>query len=106
MSAYNNYFFDGNHVYPKDNRFNYKRDLLPFSVDSQNQIDTPANELSKTILKNLPFARRGYIFKSPELKTYYEKQNWYNPDSTYVPDLNQLSKSEQEWFKRVSEYKN
>jgi YARHG domain len=106
IHSYNNYFFDVGHVYPSDNRFNYKRDLLPFSIDSQDQIDTPANELSKTILKNLPFARRGYIFKSPELKTFYERQNWYNPDATYVPDLNQLSKSEQEWFKRVSEYKN
>ncbi len=106
MRSYNNYFFDANHAYPSDNRFNYKRDLLPFSIDSQDQIDTPANELSKTILKNLPFARRGYVFKSPELKAYYEKLNWYNPDPAYIPDLNQLTKSEQEWFKKVPEYKN
>jgi hypothetical protein len=66
----------------------------------------PANELSKTILKNLPFARRGYVFKSPELKAYYEKQNWYYPDPAYIPDLNQLTKGEQEWFTKISKYKN
>ena len=106
IHSYNNYVFGENQTDSNDQRFNCKRDPLPFSIDSQNQIDTPANELSKTILKNLPFARRGYIFKSPELKAYYSQQNWYYPDSTYIPDLKQLTNVEQEWFKKISGYKN
>jgi hypothetical protein len=103
LRSYNNYIFSENRTDSDDPRFDYKRDHLPFSIDSQNQIDTPANELSKTILKNLPFARRGYIFKSPELKTYYNQQKWYYPDSTYIPDLKQLTHVEQEWYKKISE---
>jgi hypothetical protein len=107
MHSYNNYYSNEHQPVTEDQHFDYKRDShLPFSVESQNEIYMPANETSKTILKNLPFARRGYVFKSPELKVYYEKQNWYYPDANYVPDLNKLTGGEQEWFKKVSEYKN
>jgi hypothetical protein len=107
MRSYNSYYSNEHRSVSDVQQFDFKLDKhLPFSVESQDEIYMPANELSKTILKNLPFARRGYIFKSPELKAYYEKQNWYDPDATYVPDLSQLTTSEQEWFKRVSGYKN
>lgn len=100
IRSYNNYANGGSHSDSREPQFDYKRDPLPFSIDSQNQIATPANELSKTILKNLPFARRGYIFKSPELKIYYSRQKWYYPDDTYIPDLNKLTHVEQEWLKK------
>ena len=105
MHSYNNNIYGEGHSYSDKPRFDFKHDRLPFSVDSQDLIDTPANELSKTILKNLPFARRGYIFKAPELKTYYNLQNWYNPDAGYIPDLKQLTNAEQEWFKKISAIK-
>ena len=107
MRSYNNYYSNEHQPVSENQHFDYKRDShLPFSVESQDEIYMPANELSKTILKNLPFARRGYVFKSPELKAYYDKQIWYNADAAYIPDLNQLTKSEQEWFRKISEYKN
>lgn len=31
------------------------------------------------IMKNEIYARHGYIFKTPELKSYFEKQQWYKP---------------------------
>ena len=105
MHSYNNNIYGDGHSYSDKPRFDFKHDRLPFSVDSQDLIDTPANELSKTILKNLPFARRGYIFKAPELKSYYNLQYWYNPDVVYIPDLKQLTDAEQEWFKKISAIK-
>jgi len=80
MHAFNSYNFDGKGEDKKHEGFDYKLDALPFSIEDQDQIGVPVNEMSKTVLKNLPFARRGYVFKTIELKTYYEKQRWYLPD--------------------------
>ncbi|HEY6899257.1 MAG TPA: YARHG domain-containing protein, partial [Puia sp.] len=78
--------------------FDSKRDYLPFSVELEDNISPPANELSRKILHNLPFARRGYVFKSPELTAYFGKQPWYWPDPAYTPDATTLTKKEQEWL--------
>jgi hypothetical protein len=50
--------------------------------------------LNKQILRNLPFARRGYIFKTKKLQEYYEKVSWYIPDPNYTPVLAKLSDQE------------
>jgi hypothetical protein len=85
-----------------DNHFNAKRgDPLPFSIEYLDGIMEPADDLSKRILKNLPYARRGYVFKSPELQAYFERQKWYLKDENYQPDLSALTSKEQEWLKKL-----
>ena len=101
IQAYNSYDFSEKASESRDTLFNYKRDPLPFSIDDQDEINRPANEFSKTVLKNLPFARRGYVFKNPELSTYYYGQKWYLPDPGYVPDLKQITQKEQLWLKKL-----
>jgi len=51
----------------------------------------------RRILKNLPFAYRGYIFNSKELQDFYESTPWYIPNPDYTPDLQQLPEEEQRW---------
>jgi hypothetical protein len=46
------------------------------------------------IMKNEIYARHGYIFKTPELKSYFESQSWYEPLYDNVDDL--LSQTERE----------
>lgn len=82
--------------YPEN--FDSKKEGLPFSIEGQDQILPAINELSRKILHNLPFARRGYIFRSPEIAAYYKKQPWYLPDPTYTPDPGSLTKKEQDWL--------
>jgi hypothetical protein len=89
----------GETIYPET--FDSKRDKLPFSIDLQGAILPPADEVSKKILRNLPFARRGYVFKSPELTAYYKKLEWYVPDPAYTPIMNELTKKEQEWLVKI-----
>lgn len=84
-----------------DDLFNYKRDRLPFSIEEQDEIKKPANEPSKRILRNLPFARRGYVFKSPDLQSYFDKQPWYKKDETYEPVLAGLTQKEQAWLNKL-----
>ena len=49
---------------------------------------------NKKILRNLPFARRGYIFKTERLQEYYENVSWYIPDPNYTPVVEDLSGQE------------
>ena len=45
----------------------------------------PAWELK--IMKNEIYARHGYIFKTPELRSYFESQSWYKPMYDDVTNL-------------------
>jgi hypothetical protein len=89
----------GEIIYPK--KFDSKKQGLPFSIELQEGILPPADDLSRKILHNLPFARRGYVFKSPELASYFEKQKWYMPDPAYTPELSGLTKKEQDWLTKT-----
>jgi hypothetical protein len=57
------------------------------------------NELSRKVLRNLPFAQRGYVFKDQELKDYFERQPWYLPNEKQADVV--LSKEESEWRKKI-----
>ncbi len=72
----------------------------PFSLHSLRGPAEPQNDFEKKVLRNLPFARRGYVFKNAELKNYYKKVDWYMPNPNYVPDLEKLSEGEKEWVER------
>lgn len=63
-------------------------------------IPKPENDFQRKILKNLPFARRGYVFQNPELKTYFENLDWYIPNPKYIPDLNLLTPEEKKWYEK------
>ena len=74
---------------------------LPFSYYQQDRIPPAGTELGKKILKNLPFARRGYVFTNKEIAAYYEKQDWYMPNADYKPDVTLLSEEEKKWVKGI-----
>ena len=62
-----------------------------------NLVGKPIDSLSKTILRNLPFAIQGYIFKNIAVQKYYEGVAWYKPNPAYQAKLEELSTEEQEW---------
>lgn len=55
---------------------------------------TPADA---RILRNLPFAHRGYVFKSADLQNFFASSAWYVPNPDYVPDMEKLTTAEQRW---------
>jgi hypothetical protein len=57
----------------------------------------------RRILRNLPFAQRGYCFKNTALQAFYNSTDWYVPDSTYVPDIEALPPDERKWIQFWSE---
>ena len=59
-----------------------------------------ASALHKKILRNLPFAYRGYVFKDKMLQQFYDSTDWYMPDPNYKTiDLNTLTERERKWVK-------
>lgn len=56
----------------------------------------------KRIMKNLPFAYRGYVFKSVDLQHYFESTNWYIPNLDYQGGMESMSQGEKEWIQTLS----
>lgn len=87
-------------------QFDYKRgtELLPaISLYSAPEYLKVADTMSRRILRNIPFAARGYIFSTPEIQQYFESQIWYFPNAEYKTDVSGLSKEEQDWVRHWSE---
>lgn len=76
-----------------------KLDYLPFSYYQEGFYE-PKNDMEKKILKNLPFARRGYIFQNKELNDFYKRMDWYIPNPNYVPEVEALTDIEKKWLER------
>lgn len=78
--------------------FDCSESPLPYNITIQSDyVIEAADDLSRRILRNLPFARRGYIFSSPELNNYFSNQYWYTPDPHYKAILSELPTEEQKW---------
>lgn len=58
---------------------------------------SPQGELAIRILRNYPFAKKGYVFKNKELKDYYESIFWYQPDENYSGERHTLNDEELIW---------
>lgn len=68
-------------------------------LDSKSDVKA-ANDISKKILRNLPFAFRGYVFSNPDLQHYFENQTWYKPNKNYKAEINDLSEKERIWINK------
>lgn len=52
------------------------------------------------ILRNLPYAHRGYVFKDKELARFFDQQWWYMPDPTWQPSTQDFTPSEREYIQQ------
>lgn len=83
-----------------DEFFDGKTSELPFSPEDAEMIGKPTDAFAQKVLRNLPFARRGYIFKNPELQAYFSKQRWYVPNPGYEAKPDLLTEGEKAWINR------
>jgi hypothetical protein len=82
--------------------FDATKHQLPYNLDAVSELVKSADELSFKILRNLPYVRRGFVFKTPEIQAYYEKQKWYSPIPSYVSTENDLTEQETKWVAQVN----
>lgn len=50
----------------------------------------------RRILRNLPYANRGYVFKDKGLQKYFNEIWWYMPDPSWKQDTSDFTKKEWE----------
>jgi hypothetical protein len=69
-------------------------------VDEMSFADDKAKltDEQKRILKNMPFAYRGHVFKDEGLRKYFESTAWYMSDPNYQDDMSDMSIEEKEWI--------
>lgn len=61
--------------------------------------DLSKNEIF--VLRNLIFAKHGYIFKNVKLNNFFQQQSWYVPNRTYnLNDLSEIEKKNIDLLKR------
>lgn len=48
----------------------------------------------RRIVRNLPYASRGYVFKDQQLQAYFNKLFWYMPDAGWKQDTSDFTKHE------------
>lgn len=58
-----------------------KQIATSFEFLSEEVLKTKTKEELR-LIRNEVFARKGYVFKSEDLNTYYKTKSWYTPDST------------------------
>ncbi len=51
---------------------------------------------NKQIIRNIPYASRGYVFKNPKLKAYFSKIWWYIPDPNWDGNTADFTKTDWE----------
>ena len=69
-----------------------------FSLGKNRELGDPTEKTpeEKRIIRNLPFARRGYIFKDKTLQDAFKTEDWYQPNPSYTPEVEALTEEEKQ----------
>ena len=94
--------------YPEENfklgRF-YDRNALVLDPRGWNNAPNKVDEKdveglsSARILRNLPYANRGYVFKDQKLQAYFNSLWWYMPDPNWKQDTSDFTEQERRYIK-------
>ena len=81
--------------------FNYKNHYLDFDLNNFRFVTETTDEDSFKVLRNYPFARRGYMFKTELIQKYFESLEWYVPDENYTANIDGLTDKEKKWLNEL-----
>ena len=71
--------------------------VLPDERTKEETYYTRFSPEQRRILKNLPFAYQGYIFKDKALQDFFESCAWYLPNPDYKGDMEGFTEEEKKW---------
>ena len=63
--------------------YSYDRWSTVHLWEEPDETESTDEAFRKRIMRNLPYAHRGYVFRDPKLKAYFESLWWYMPDPEY-----------------------
>ena len=92
-----------NYYYGEDGADPFTRQYYHLSTAFRNMFvgDNLPND-EKRLMKNMPFAYRGYVFKSADLQRYFESTEWYIPNPDFNGSMDDMSQDEKEWIQSFS----
>ena len=75
--------------------------LAPYEklTDEDQKKGTTEGIANSRILRNLPYASRGYVFKDAKLAAYFKSLWWYMPDPSWQQSTSDFTSQEREWLK-------
>lgn len=76
----------------KEQRFNLYKGMATSGVDYKD-----FSREQRQILRNVPFAYRGFVFKTKKLQDFFNSTKWYVANPNYKVDMNELTEDEKEW---------
>ncbi|MCV6629897.1 MAG: YARHG domain-containing protein [Flavobacteriaceae bacterium] len=88
-------------MFPCRDIFDQEKHYLPSELFDYRNCFQTADWRSTKILRNLPFAHHGYVFKTKYIQAFYEKQPWYKPNPKFIGKLSDLSQTEVDWIDTV-----
>ena len=82
----------------KEQRFNLYKGMATSGVDYKD-----FSREQRQILRNVPFAYRGFVFKTKKLQDFFNSTKWYVANPNYKVDMNELTEDEREWVEYWTE---
>lgn len=82
--------------YDRTNTMQLQSPYADDEEDGKSAKNTLPEELRKAIIRNLPYAHRGRIFKRKDLDQYFRSLWWYMPDPNYTDDTSDFTESD--WY--------
>ena len=80
---------------------------IAYSFYAHNQdLRYAKDEFTLQVLRNYPFAIRGYPFKNRKLRKYYESLDWYEAKEKCTFTTEDLTIEELKWIQRLSVFQN
>jgi len=90
------------HTIPMDKfRFDYEKDTVIEWSAMRDKYFEATDAFSYRVIRNLPFALKGYDFKNKAIKEFYLKQNWYKVDYSYVATHESLDDLGKMWLEEM-----
>lgn len=75
-----------------------------FFIKTWESLDIRFSKKEAKILKNLPFAYRGYIFKDKTLQSFFESTKWYVKNPEYKGKMEDFDTGELLWYYYFESY--
>ena len=75
-----------------------------FEILSEDPMDAKkipqrCSNLTRKIMRNLPWAYRGYFFKDKKLQKFFESTQWYIANPAYKGSQEDFSTGDKKWVK-------
>lgn len=98
-------FYEYYHVLSDTGVFDIKEHALWYAFHHhKDDLRYAKDEFTLQVLRNFPFAIRGYAFKNRKLRNYYRSYGWYQPDPNCKLTATDLPDDELEWIYKLSVY--